>query len=50
MAKSLGPEDVTVVHPTGTMTPFDTSHGPLDDNDVWPDSWGRDKGIDDSDY
>lgn len=50
MANSLGPEDVTVVHPAGTVTPFDIGTGPLDDNDVWPDTPGRDRGIDDSDY
>lgn len=50
MAKTLGPADVTVVHPAGTVTPYDIGSGPYDDNDVWPDTPGRDGGEDDADY
>ncbi len=49
MAKSLDATDVTVVRPTGTVSPTNNSHGPADDNDHW-NFGGHDGGIDDNDF
>lgn len=49
MATSLNATDVTVVRPTGAVSPTDFSRGPADDNDHW-NFGGHDGGIDDSDW
>lgn len=48
MSKSLDATEVTVVRPSGTVSPTDFSHGPSDDNDHF-NFGGHDGGIDDSD-
>jgi hypothetical protein len=49
MATSLDATDVTVVRPTGTVSPTDYSSGPADNNDHW-DFGGHDGGTDDNDF
>jgi hypothetical protein len=49
MATTLNATDVTVVRPTGTVSPTDRSKGPYDNND-WYDFSGHDHGQDDNDF
>lgn len=49
MAKSLDATDVSVVRPTGTVSPQDVSTGPYDNNNS-NDPGGLDRGIDNNDF